>query len=95
MSNKYFQSKPISEGRIKWAIGQTLSMTQASRLVDCSYNTFKKYCKVYGLWNPNQSGRGIPKPKKPRWSFSDPLMFYKDDAEINETKKNILDSLQR
>ncbi len=95
MSNKYFQSKPISEGRIKWAINQTLSMTQASSLLDCSYNTFKKYAKLYGLWSPNQSGKGIRKPKR-RWNnYSDPMLFWKDSDQIDETKKNILDSLQR
>tara|TARA_B100001250_G_scaffold414622_1_gene454781 strand:- start:796 stop:1059 length:264 start_codon:yes stop_codon:yes gene_type:complete len=60
MSNP-FQSKPISEGRIKWSIQQSRSMTQASKIVGCSYTTFKKYAKLYGLWNPNQEGRGIPK----------------------------------
>ena len=61
MKENPFQSKPLSEGRIKWAIQQSLSMTQASKIVGCSYTTFKKYAKLYGLWNPNQEGRGIPK----------------------------------
>ena len=61
MNDNPFQSKPLSEGRIKWAIQQTKSMTQASKIVGCSYTTFKKYAKLYGLWNPNQEGRGIPK----------------------------------
>ena len=57
MNDNPFQSKPLSEGRIRWAIQQSRSMTQASKIVGCSYTTFKKY----GLWNPNQEGRGIPK----------------------------------
>ena len=61
MNENPFQSKPLSEGRIKWAIKQSRSMTQASKIVGCSYTTFKKYAKLYGLWNPNQEGRGIPK----------------------------------
>ena len=62
MSNP-FQKKPLSITEIRWAIDQTLSMTQASLLLHCSYNTFKKYAKRYGLWEPNQCGRGIRKPK--------------------------------
>lgn len=61
MNENPFQSKPLSEGRIKWAIKQSRSMTQASKIVGCSYTTFKKYAKLYGLWNPNQEGKGIPK----------------------------------
>ena len=61
MNDNPFQSKPLSEGRIRWAIGQSRSMTQASKICGCSYTTFKKYAKLYGLWNPNQEGRGIPK----------------------------------
>ena len=63
MNDNPFQSKPLSEGRIRWAIQQTKSMSQASKIVGCSYTTFKKYAKIYGLWKPNQEGRGIPKRK--------------------------------
>ena len=40
------------------------SMSESSRYLDLSYNTFKKYCKLYGLWteeNKNQSGKGLSK----------------------------------
>ena len=43
------------------------SMSESSRYLDVSYNTFKKYCKIYGLWieeYKNQSGKGISKNKK-------------------------------
>ena len=65
MSNP-FHKKPLTISEIKWAINQTKSMTQASLLLHCSYNTFKKYCKRYDLWieeNINQSGRGIKKSR--------------------------------
>ena len=60
MSNP-FQSKPLTEGQIKWAIQQTRSMTQASKVLNVTYTTFKKYSLRYGLFKPNQEGRGIPK----------------------------------
>jgi hypothetical protein len=42
------------------------SMSESSRYLDLSYNTFKKYCKRYGLWteeNINQSGKGLSKSR--------------------------------
>lgn len=42
------------------------SMSESSRYLDLSYNTFKKYCKLYGLWteeNKNQSGKGLSKSR--------------------------------
>ena len=61
-----FNSQPIPKGRIIWAIKQTKSLTQASKLVGCSYTTFKKYAKLYDLFyeNKNQQGKGIPKRRK-------------------------------
>ena len=41
-----FHSRPLSEGRIRWAIEQSKSMTQASKIIGCSYTTFKKYAKL-------------------------------------------------
>ncbi len=59
-----FQQKPISKGIIESAILQSASMTSATEIVGCSYNTFKKYAKRYGLFQPNQSGKGIGKSKR-------------------------------
>ena len=61
--NNPFQQPPIPKGVIEQAILQSSSMTSASQKVGCSYNTFKKWAKAYGVWNPNQSGRGISKNK--------------------------------
>ena len=58
-----FQQKPIPKGVIESAILQSVSMTSASQIVGCSYNTFKKYAKLYGLFKPNQSGKCIGKSK--------------------------------
>ena len=84
-----FQKKPLSINEIKWAVNQTLSMTQASLLLHCSYNTFKKYAKRYDLWNPNQCGRGIRKPKNRVKNQSDPNMFWRPKEEIEELKSKL------
>ncbi len=63
-SDNPFQQKPIPKGIIESAILQSASMTSASSIVGCSYNTFKKYAKLYGLFKPNQNGNGIGKSKR-------------------------------
>lgn len=55
-------------GRIEWAVKQTPSMRQACILVGCDYKTFRKWAKLYGLWCPNQAGKGISK-KRNRTEF--------------------------
>ena len=56
-----FRHKPIPKGRMEWAIEQSLSMKGAARLLQVSYPTFKKYAKLYDLFNPNMGAVGIPK----------------------------------
>ena len=73
MNVKPFQSLYgyLTKGRIMWAIKQTKSISQASKLCEVSYNTFRKYAKLYkndegiSLFEEfkNQSGKGINKPK--------------------------------
>ena len=58
-----FERKPPWFGRMKQAVENTPSMRQASILVGCDFKTFRKWAKLYGLWNPNQSGKGISKKR--------------------------------
>lgn len=90
--NNPFETQPLQEGRIKWAISQSMSMTQASKIIGCSYTTFKKYAKLYGLWKPNQSGKGIRKPKNKFKHQTDPMKFWKTDEELEEFKKDLMES---
>ena len=61
-----FGKGPIPKGRVEWAISQTKSLMSAARLLQVSYNTFKKYAKLYDLFhqNKNQTGVGISKGPK-------------------------------
>ena len=63
-----FRSKPPSKGLVQDAIDKTLSMRQASKYIGVSYNTFKKYAKMYDLWVP-VSGKGIPHDSVPVWGL--------------------------
>ena len=58
-----FERQPPWYGRMKQAVEETPSMRQACMMVGCDFKTFRKWSKLYGLWNPNQSGKGIPKKR--------------------------------
>ena len=59
----------MRKGRIEWSIRETggLSMRQASKISGASYPTYRKWAKLYGLWKPNQAGKGIPKKKSVKY----------------------------
>ena len=64
-----FRSKPIPKSRIEWAIRSTLSIKAAARHLGIAYNTFKKYAKMYDLFeqNKNQAGTGITSKGNTGW----------------------------
>ena len=49
----------VSKSKIVWAINETQSMRQASQLLGIAYNTFKKYAKLYEVWQPLSSSQGV------------------------------------
>ena len=50
----------LAKSKIAWAINETHSMKGAARLLNVAYNTFKKYAKMYELFEPLPSSKGIP-----------------------------------
>ena len=56
----------IAKSKILWAINETHSMKAAARLLSVSYNTFKKYAKMYEVFEPAKWGPHINRVgKKP------------------------------
>ena len=53
----------LTEQMIERAIGNTRSNSEAARWLGVSYNTYKKYAKLYQLWDAhlNEAGKGISK----------------------------------
>lgn len=51
----------------------SLSMAQAAETLGLHFNTFKKYALKFGCYQPNQSGRGISKSGKIKYSTKDIL----------------------
>lgn len=54
-----FRSKPIPKSRIEWAIRSTLSIRAAAKHLGVAYNTFKKYAKMYDLFEQNKNPTGL------------------------------------
>jgi hypothetical protein len=50
----------LTKSKIAWAINETHGMKAAARLLSVSYNTFKKYAKMYDLFQPLPNSKGIP-----------------------------------
>lgn len=56
-------SKYLLEREIRDAQDRARSAREAARLLSVSYNTYKKYAKMYGIFDrlKNKSGIGVPK----------------------------------
>jgi hypothetical protein len=52
------------------------SMSEAARMCNIPFNTFRRYAKRLGIYNPNQGGKGyrIPKNKYTRQQFIDKIL---------------------
>ena len=57
------KAKPLSKQQIEAAQSQTKSNMAAARYLHVSYQHYKRYAKMYNLFDnhKNQSGKGIPK----------------------------------
>ena len=55
----------LAKSKIAWAINETTSMRRAAKILRVSYNTFKKYAKLYDLWEP-ASNAGVSRDSKGR-----------------------------
>lgn len=58
-----YSRKEITKEQIEEAIKNSSSMIGAARYLGVSRNRFNRYAKIYGLFEPNQSGKGISKKK--------------------------------
>ena len=51
----------ISETEFKEVVSSSMTMAQASAKLGLHFNTFKRIAVKLGVYNPNQSGKGIKK----------------------------------
>ena len=66
-----FKGRVIPKSRIQWAIQSTLSIRAAAIHLGVAYNTFKKYAKMYDLFeqNKNQAGVGVTNKGNTGWGI--------------------------
>lgn len=51
----------MTKEEIQSAISNSKSMAEASKLLNISFTNFKNYAVKYGLYQPNQGGKGVHK----------------------------------
>jgi hypothetical protein len=56
----------FTEAQIRYAIANSKSNSHAARFLNVTINTYRKYARIYGLYegHQNRGGRGIPKGNK-------------------------------
>jgi len=54
----------VSKEQIEAAILDSQTMAQAAAKLNLAFSTFKRYAISLNLYDPNQSGKGVDKPKK-------------------------------
>jgi hypothetical protein len=55
------QRRPLLRVEIEEAQAKSRSAAEAARILGCSYTTFKKYARMYGIHKTNKPGKGISK----------------------------------
>ena len=90
-------ARPILESEIKEAQKNAQSAFEAARNLGVSYNTYKKWAKIYGLFDDvkNQSGKGISKGGQLRsgaYALTDILDGNHPDYPIGKLKRRLMDT---
>jgi hypothetical protein len=88
-------AKALMESEIKEAQGKARSAMEAARILGVSYNTYKKYAKLYGVFEDlkNPEGVGIQKGfniKKGKYSLDDILKGDYPDYPVWKLKRRLI-----
>jgi hypothetical protein len=88
-------AKALMESEIKEAQGKARSAMEAARILGVSYNTYKKYAKLYGIFEDlkNPEGVGIQKGfniKKGKYSLDDILKGEYPDYPVWKLKRRLI-----
>lgn len=88
-------AQPLLESEIKAVQKRARSAMEAARLLGVSYNTYKKYARLYGIFEDlkNPDGIGIRKGynlKRGKYSLDDILKGKYPDYPVFKLKKRLL-----
>lgn len=91
------KSRPLMESEIKAAQDASISAADAARKLNVSYNTYKKYAKMYGIMDRCKcvDSRGIPKvhnPYKGKYPLEEILMGMHPSYPPHKLRKKIFNA---
>ena len=94
-SKRGFASRPLMESEIRDAQNRARSAAEAARLLGVVYNTYKKYAKMYGIFDDlkNPSCIGIPKKTNGgigSYPLDDIIAGKHPKYDISKLKKRLL-----
>lgn len=89
------KSRPLMESEIKAAQDESVSAAEAARKLNVSYNTYKKYAKLYGIMERCKcvDATGMPKvhnPYKGKYPLEELLMGMHPSYPPHKLRKKIL-----
>lgn len=91
------KSRPLLESEIKKAQDESISASEAARKLNVSYNTYKKYAKLYGIMERCKcvDSKGIPKvhnPYKGKYPLEEILMGMHPTYNSSRLKEKLFRS---
>jgi hypothetical protein len=97
ITKRGFGARPILESQIKAAQAKAKSAAEAARLLRISYNTYKKYARMYGIMEnlKNPSGIGIQKKfaiRNKKYNIDDLINGKNLKYPLHKYKNKLFDS---
>ena len=89
--------RPLMESEIKAAQDESVSAAEAARKLNVSYNTYKKYAKLYGIMERCKcvDSSGLPKvhnPYKGKYPLEESLMGMHPSYSPSRLRKKLIKS---
>jgi hypothetical protein len=69
---------------------ESISMAQACAKLGLHFNTFKRYAKMFGCYNPNPSGKGMKKKSVPKKALLDILSGEHPEFQTFKLKNRLI-----
>ena len=87
--------RPLLKGEIEEAKKHSYNEAGAARWLNVSFQTYKKYCKMYGLWQPQihiRDKKAMFDPNKGKYRINDILQCKYPDLEIWKIRDKLIRS---
>lgn len=88
-------SRPILKSEIEWAKERSVNESDAARKLNISYLTYRKYARLYGIWEPKSSIKGkknFYNPNRGKYKIEDILLGKFPDYPVYRIKDKLIRS---